>query len=159
MATKHLKTCSINMRGSLGKRQMKTTIRCHCTSIRVVKISSDNTKCWRVCKGPAWLLCSGVYYMQCKKRNIIKWHSHSGKQLGSFFKMPTFRDFLGGSVAKIPNSQCRGPVSFLVRELDPTYGNIWHRQRNIKNKKANIQLQSSVIQQLHSSALIPGKSL
>lgn len=47
MATKHMKTCSVSL--AVRKMQMKTTMRCYYTPIRMIEIkNSDKTKC---CEG------------------------------------------------------------------------------------------------------------
>ena len=63
MANKHMKRYSNLLTDK--EKQIKITMGCHCTPIRMAKIkSSNNTKCWQG----------------------YEWYNKSGKQFGSFLK-------------------------------------------------------------------------
>ena len=55
MAEKHLRKCSTSL--VIREMQIKTTLRFHLTSVRMVKIkNSDDSRCWRGCKEKETLL-------------------------------------------------------------------------------------------------------
>ena len=74
MASKCMKRCSTS--SAIREMQIKTSIRCHYTPIRMAKIKNrDNSKCWRGCKENGSL----IHFSE-----NVKWYSHSEKQLGSY---------------------------------------------------------------------------
>ena len=75
MDSRHMKKYSTSL--MIREMQIKTTMRCHLTSIRIAIIKTSTNKSWKVCgeKEPSYTVGGNV-----------NWHSHYEKQYGHSLK-------------------------------------------------------------------------